>query len=73
MENKTPDNYCCRDGNCCGPGSFCCRNNIPHLHCDRCQAGDTTVVVRTNCEICGPTPLCDDCYNLHLNELIEET
>lgn len=23
---------CHTDGNCCGPGSYCCANNAPHTH-----------------------------------------
>jgi hypothetical protein len=23
---------CHTDGNCCGPGSYCCQNNAPHEH-----------------------------------------
>lgn len=23
---------CHTDGNCCGPGSYCCTNNAPHKH-----------------------------------------
>lgn len=39
------------------------------MECDRCNFDDGSVVVRTNCEICGPTPLCDECHKIHLGEI----
>jgi hypothetical protein len=47
-DNETP---CHTDGNCCGPGSYCCAHNAPHAHDD--------VVLPTNCNCTeGGLPYC---------------
>lgn len=40
--------------------------------CDRCIKEDPTVEIRTDCSICGPTPLCDECHKTHLGEILIE-
>lgn len=33
--------------------------------CSRCGLIDATVEIRIDCEICGPTYLCNDCHEQH--------
>lgn len=36
--------------------------------CDRCESLHEAKI-RTNCKVCGPTPLCDECDKIHQGEL----
>ena len=40
--------------------------------CERCESKDSTVKIRDNCKICGPTPLCDECEKVHQGEILIE-
>lgn len=36
--------------------------------CDRCGLMDATVKERNDCDLCGPTLLCNDCHEIHLED-----
>lgn len=39
--------------------------DLRKVSCSRCGLMDATVKLREDCEICGPTPSCDDCHEQH--------
>lgn len=43
-----------------------------HPACDRCGKVDGTVRVRDWCPTCDPVPQCDDCDQLHSEEIAGE-